>query len=57
MSQKTHEAVKDIEDIVVNEIKTFLNQKDDKAKTKLHALISQAIYLFLLFLYMTIETS
>ena len=41
--QQPPEAVKDIEDIVANTIKTFIYQKDDKANTKLHALISQAI--------------
>ena len=48
--KKPAEVVKDskedIEDIVVNKIKTFINQKDDRAKFKLHTLISQAIYFF-----------
>ena len=44
MPKKTPEVVKDdIEDIVVNKIKTFINQKDERAKFKLHTLISQAI--------------
>ena len=41
--KKPPEVVKeDIEDIVVKKIKTFINQKDDRAKLKLHTLISQA---------------
>ena len=44
--KKPPEVVKDvkedIEDIVVNKITTFINQKDDRAKLKLHTLISQA---------------
>ena len=32
----------DIEDIVVDKMKTFINQNDDRAKLKLHTLISQA---------------
>ena len=41
-SSTPHEAVEDIEGIVVNEIKTFINQKYDKATNASHALISQA---------------
>ena len=43
MSKEKPETIKDSEDIVVKNTKTFYNQTDDKARIKLHALIFEVL--------------